>query len=66
MDIENIAKKTTVIIVAHRLSTIVNADYIYVLQDGKIAEEGSYAELIRMNGCFGRMVQHQTLEGGKV
>jgi len=60
--IENIAKETTVILIAHRLSTIANADYVYVLKEGRIIEEGTYSELIKMNGHFNRMVELQTLE----
>lgn len=53
--IENIARKTTVIIVAHRLSTIINADCIYVLDEGRIVEEGGHALLLAINGSFSRM-----------
>lgn len=45
----------TVIMIAHRLSSITNADCIYVLQDGEIAENGTHKELIRKNGIFTRM-----------
>lgn len=60
--VENIAKKTTVIVIAHRLSTIVNADYIYVLKGNRVAEQGTYSELIQMNGEFQRMAKLQALE----
>lgn len=60
--IENIAKETTVIIVAHRLSTIINSDYIYVFRNGRVVEEGKYLELIQRNGEFYRMMQLQALE----
>ena len=60
--IEVIAKETTVIVVAHRLSTIVSADYIYVLRKGKITEEGGYPDLIKKNGEFQRMIKLQKLE----
>lgn len=53
--IESIAKKTTVIIVAHRLSTIINADYIYVFDEGRVVEEGTHTELMSRNGSFSRM-----------
>jgi len=59
--IENIAKETTVIVVAHRLSTIVNADYIYVLKNGKIEGEGTYFELMQTDSNFSRMVKLQAL-----
>lgn len=60
--IETIAKETTVIVIAHRLSTIVHADYVYVLQMGRIVEEGTYQELVRKEGHFSRMMQMQALE----
>lgn len=60
--IESIAKETTVIVIAHRISTIVNADYIYVLDKGQIIEEGIYSELLLKDGEFNRMIQLQTLE----
>lgn len=60
--IENIAKETTVVVVAHRLSTIINADYIYVLKNGRIVEEGTYKDLVQISGAFNKMVQLQILE----
>lgn len=45
----------TVIMVAHRLSSITNADCIYVLQNGRIAESGTYNSLIGQNGIFSKM-----------
>lgn len=60
--IERIAKETTVVIVAHRLSTIVRADAIYVLEGGRIVEEGTYAQLLQKQGAFSRMTQLQLLE----
>ena len=49
----------TVIIVAHRLSTIETADHILVLDGGRLVEEGSFAELRSRNGLFARMHQLQ-------
>lgn len=59
--IENIAKETTVIAIAHRLSTVINADYIYVLKKGHIIEEGNYSQLVGNKGEFYNMVQQQKL-----
>jgi ABC-type multidrug transport system fused ATPase/permease subunit len=50
------ANRTT-IIVAHRLSTLRDADRILVFEDGKIAEVGSYAELVQQGGLFRELVQ---------
>lgn len=60
--IENIAKETTVIVIAHRLSTIMKADFIYVLEQGRIIEEGMYSDLIKLEGRFNQMVRLQALE----
>ena len=52
-----LAKGTTVIMIAHRLSTVASADCIYVVQDGQIAESGTKDELCAQNGLFARMWQ---------
>lgn len=52
---EKLSKGKTVIMIAHRLSTVTNADKIYVLADGKIAESGTHTELIAENGIYSRM-----------
>ena len=52
---EKLSKDKTVIMIAHRLSTVTNADCIYVLADGKIAESGTHGELISQNGIYSRM-----------
>ena len=52
----------TVIIVAHRLSTIEQADHIIVFDHGRVAEQGSFEELISMNGLFARLYRLQRAE----
>lgn len=52
---EKLSKDKTVIMIAHRLSTVTNADCIYVLADGKIAESGKHSELVANNGIYSRM-----------
>jgi len=60
--IDELKGKMTVVVIAHRLSTIRNMDYIYVLNKGRIIEEGSYEELMaRENSRFGSMVAAQKL-----
>lgn len=49
---ERLAEGRTVIMIAHRLTTVQNADKIYVLKDGKIAEEGTHARLMEQNGLY--------------
>ena len=53
--------KVTRIVVAHRLSTIRNADRIYVMQAGRVVETGSFAELAAGNGLFSRMMARQVV-----
>ncbi|MRS03993.1 ATP-binding cassette domain-containing protein, partial [bacterium] len=50
----------TLIVIAHRLSTISRADKIFVLDNGKVSEEGSYHELIESQGFFMEMLRHQS------
>ncbi|MBE6818014.1 MAG: ABC transporter ATP-binding protein [Ruminococcaceae bacterium] len=52
-----LTKDRTVIMIAHRLSTVVGADKIIVLDGGHIAEEGTHEELIKSNGLYSRMWQ---------
>ena len=45
----------TTLVIAHRLSTVVDADQIYVLDHGRVVESGTHAELLRHNGLYGRL-----------
>ena len=54
--------KCTRIVIAHRLSTIRHCDRIIVLDKGKIVEDGSYEELIALNGAFAELVARQRLD----
>lgn len=51
----------TRIVIAHRLSTIINADRIFVLKDGRIAETGSYQQLMEKDGIFTTLAYRQSL-----
>ncbi|MEN6462424.1 MAG: NHLP bacteriocin export ABC transporter permease/ATPase subunit [Syntrophomonas sp.] len=51
--------KATRIVIAHRLSTVMNCDRIIVLDKGAIVEEGSYAELMQLNGVFAELAKRQ-------
>ena len=51
--------EATRIVIAHRLSTVMHCDRILVLDKGKIAEEGTYEELMARNGIFARMAKRQ-------
>ena len=51
--------KATRIVIAHRLSTIMNAYRIYVLQNGRVVQQGSYEELIQQEGTFAELAKRQ-------
>jgi ATP-binding cassette subfamily C protein len=53
------AMQVTCIVVAHRLSTVQRASRIYVLENGRVAEEGSFAELMARGGLFARLAERQ-------
>ena len=53
----------TSIVIAHRLSTVVNADYIAVLNGGKVVEIGTHTELLMMKGLYSMMHTYQTGKG---
>lgn len=57
--LEKIVKGRTTITIAHRLSTIQKADLIFVVADGMIVEQGTYSELISINGQFRELVSKQ-------
>ncbi|MCH8808646.1 MAG: ABC transporter ATP-binding protein [Proteobacteria bacterium] len=49
----------TTLVIAHRLSTVIGADIIYVIEDGRIVESGSHAELLRRAGTYARLYASQ-------
>ena len=60
--IHEFAKEMTTIFIAHRLSTIKNCDKIYVMDKGKIIEQGTHRELIALGGKYAYLVKQQSLE----
>jgi ATP-binding cassette, subfamily B, heavy metal transporter len=63
-ELDQIARERTTLIIAHRLSTVVHAQQIIVMDRGRIVERGTYQELIRMGGLFAQMwaLQQQRAE----
>ncbi len=57
--IENLMKNRTSLVIAHRLSTVKNADLICVLQEGEIIERGKHDELLALNGVYSRLYELQ-------
>jgi ATP-binding cassette subfamily B protein len=58
-NLDQFFKGKTVIVIAHRLSTVKNADQIIVLEKGKIAEQGNHAELTALKGSYYNLVKNQ-------
>ncbi|WP_250453669.1 ATP-binding cassette domain-containing protein [Caballeronia sp. ATUFL_M2_KS44] len=62
-ELDRLAQGRTSIVIAHRLSTVVNADWILVMEHGRIVEQGQHAELIEREGVYARMWSLQSQQG---
>ena len=58
-NLDSFNKNRTVVIVAHRLSTIRNADNIIVLDNGTVKEQGTHQDLLGKKGVYWKLVQYQ-------
>ena len=58
-NLNNFFSGKTVIVIAHRLSTVKNADNIIVMEKGRIIEQGSHSELIKLKRAYFRLVENQ-------
>jgi ATP-binding cassette subfamily B protein len=54
--------ETTLIIISHRLSVLSVCDYIYMLDKGKIVEQGTHEDLLKKQGLYWKLYQHQLME----
>ena len=62
MAINSLVGSRTMLVIAHRLSTVKAADSIIVLEEGKIAEMGTHDELINKNGIYKKLVDLQSIK----
>ena len=62
--LSRLIKNKTVLIIAHRMRTIANANHIVVLKDGVVAEDGTPEELVRRNGIYKHMCETQRISAG--
>ena len=61
--VEELARTRTTLIVAHRLATVKKADRIIVMEDGKIAAQGTHDALVAQDGLYARLARLQFTEG---
>ncbi len=62
--LEHLSEGRTCLVIAHRLSTVRNADWIYVLENGQIAEQGRHDDLVAEDGLYARLCRMQFGEEG--
>ncbi len=57
--IDNLVKNHTIIIVAHRLSTIMDADFIYLIDDGKVVASGTHKQLLKKSKIYKSLYENE-------
>lgn len=61
--LERLMEGRATLMIAHRLSTVRNADRIYVIEAGKVVEQGSHSALVKKGGLYARLAKQQSLDG---
>ena len=64
--LERLMHGRATLMIAHRLSTVRNADRIHVIEAGRVVETGSHAELVKLGGLYSRLAKQQSLDGDAV
>ncbi|HEY0927027.1 ABC transporter ATP-binding protein, partial [Brevundimonas sp.] len=64
--LERLMEGRATLMIAHRLSTVRNADRIYVIEAGKVVEQGSHSALVKKGGLYARLARQQSLDGDPV
>ena len=57
--LDKFTKNKTVIVIAHRLSTVIDSNKIYIVEDGKITESGNHEDLLKQDGHYARLYKTQ-------
>ena len=64
--LERLMQGRATLMIAHRLSTVRNADRIHVIEAGRVVETGSHTELVKLGGLYSRLARQQSLDGDPV
>ncbi len=63
--LERVTRGRTVLAIAHRLSTVLRADVVFVIDHGRLVESGTHGELVAKGGHYARLYEHQLLGEGR-
>jgi subfamily B ATP-binding cassette protein MsbA len=64
--LDRLMRGRATLMIAHRLSTVKNADRIHVIEAGRVVETGSHDDLVRQGGLYARLARQQSLDGEAV